>query len=313
MKQIGVWLKSFCRWLILGGTLFFLGKVLKDNWEQVASVRVSGAGWVYLAIALGMTLLGYTCAGWVWGRILQDFQQPIGTIWAIQTYLKTNIAKYLPGNVWQFYGRVVAATKGGATLSAATVSVLLEPLLMAAAALLIALFCSQQVAAKYGLTGVGLQWFSLVVVLLSVHPRVLNQLILRLRKVKQKAANAEPDPPVFQMEHYPLVPLVGELAFLVLRGIGFVLTFLAVSPIAPNQIPLLFSVFGLAWLLGFIIPGAPGGIGVFEATAIALMSHTFSAGILFSGVALYRLISVLSEAVGAGLAVVVEGWGMGEG
>jgi hypothetical protein len=108
--------------------------------------------------------------------------------------------------------------------------------------------------------------------------------------------------PAFQMERYPLVPLLGELGFLMLRGVGFLLTFLAVSPIAPNQIPLLFSVFGLAWLLGFIIPGAPGGIGVFEATAIALMSRTFSPGILFSAVALYRLVSVLAEAAGAGLA-----------
>jgi hypothetical protein len=302
MSQLISRLKLFLRWVILGGTLFFLGKVLKDNWQQVASVRVTAAGWACLAIALGITLLGYVCAGWVWGRILQDFQQPIGMVWAIQTYLKTNIAKYLPGNVWQFYGRVVAANKIGATLGAATVSVLLEPLLMAASALLIALFCSQQVAANYGLPGLVLQWVSLAAVLLSIHPRFLNGLIFYLQRLKQKAMKSATSSPAFQMERYPLVPLLGELGFLMLRGVGFLLTFLAVSPIAPNQIPLLFSVFGLAWLLGFIIPGAPGGIGVFEATAIALMSRTFSPGILFSAVALYRLVSVLAEAAGAGLA-----------
>ncbi|MGA7932817.1 MAG: lysylphosphatidylglycerol synthase domain-containing protein [Kovacikia sp.] len=302
MPPIGSRFKSLVRWLILGGTLFFLGKVLKDNWQQVASVQVSPAGWACLTIALGITLLGYVCAGWVWGRILQDFQQPIEIPWAIQTYLKTNIAKYLPGNVWQFYGRVVAADKQGATMAAATLSVLLEPLLMAASALLIALVCSQRVAVSYGLSGLFLQWASLAVVLLSVHPKFLNPLIIYLQKLKQKAIASEIHSPAFQMERYPLIPLLGEVGFLLLRGVGFLLTFLAVSPISPHQIPLLLSVFGLAWLIGFIIPGAPGGIGVFEATAIALMNHAFSPGILLSAVALYRLVSVLAEAMGAGLA-----------
>jgi len=41
--------------------------------------------------------------------------------------------QYLPGNVWH-YGRISAAVKAGVSGSAATLSVLLEPLLMAAAA-----------------------------------------------------------------------------------------------------------------------------------------------------------------------------------
>ena len=47
--------------------------------------------------------------GWVWGWILRELDQPVSVPWSIATYLKTNIAKYLPGNIWQFYGRVVAA------------------------------------------------------------------------------------------------------------------------------------------------------------------------------------------------------------
>jgi uncharacterized membrane protein YbhN (UPF0104 family) len=83
---------------------------------------------------------------------------------------------------------------------------------------------------------------------------------------------------------------------------GFLVTFLAIHAIEPGQIPLLISVFSLAWLLGLVIPGAPGGIGVFEATAIALLDQTISPAVLLSVVALYRLISILAEAAGAGLA-----------
>jgi len=307
LQFLGSWCKPLVRWAILGGSLFFLGKVLKDHWDQVAAVRVEAAGWACLAIALGVTLLAHITAGWVWNRLLQDFHQPVQSLWIIQAYLKTNIAKYLPGNIWHYYGRIKAATGAGATLTAATVSVLLEPLLMAAAALTVTLSLSQPLAVRYGIPVMVLQWLSLLIVLAGIHPIVLNPLLHYLRKLKQKATNmtslgmtAENVP--FTLEHYPLIPFLGELGFLGLRGMGFLLTFLAVSPIAIAQVPLLFSAFSLAWLLGLVVPGAPGGIGVFEAVAIALLGTSIAPGTLLSVVALYRLVSVLAEGVAAGLA-----------
>jgi uncharacterized membrane protein YbhN (UPF0104 family) len=302
MKQLGARLKPFLRWTILGGTLFFLGTVLKHHWQNVVSIRLEGSGWACLAVALGVTLLAHLCAGGVWSRLLREFHQPVSGVWLVQAYLKTTIAKYLPGNVWHYYGRVTAATKAGAALEAATVSVLLEPLLMAAAALLVTLLCSQPIAARYGLPILALQWLSLVGVLASVHPRFINPLVRFLGTLKQKATKTAVVTPPFKLDHYPLLPLVGEVGFLILRSLGFLLTFLALSPIPPDQLPLLLSAFSLSWLLGLVVPGAPGGIGVFEATAIALLGQTFSPGLILSVVALYRLISILAEAIGAGLA-----------
>lgn len=295
-------LKPLIRWAILGGTLFFLGTVLKQHWQKAVSIRLESTGLACLAIALGVTLLAHLCAGGVWSRLLQDLRQPVNGVWLVQAYLKTTIAKYLPGNVWHYYGRVTAATQAGATLETATVSVLLEPLLMAAAALLMTLLCSQPIAARYGLSVIALQWLSLFIVLASVHPRIINPLVRYGGKLKQKAIKTDVDSRPFRLEHYPLLPLVGEICFLILRSMGFLLTFLAISPVTSGQLPLLLSAFSLAWLLGLVVPGAPGGIGVFEATAIALLGQTFSPGLLLSVVALYRLISILAEAAGAGLA-----------
>jgi glycosyltransferase 2 family protein len=75
-----------------------------------------------------------------------------------------------------------------------------------------------------------------------------------------------------------------------------------VMPLSIESIPLLFTAFSLAWVLGLIIPGAPGGLGVFEVTAISLLQHSFSTGAVISAIALYRLISIIAETTGAGLA-----------
>jgi uncharacterized membrane protein YbhN (UPF0104 family) len=45
-------------------------------------------------------------------------------------------------------------------------------------------------------------------------------------------------------------------------------------------------------------------MGVFEATALALLSDRFSTGIILSAVALYRIINILADVSGAFLAKV---------
>ncbi|MEH2143190.1 lysylphosphatidylglycerol synthase domain-containing protein [Nostoc sp.] len=297
-------MKQFLRWIILGGTLFFLGKALKDNWIEVTAIRIDGVGWAIMAIATGVTLLAHTWAGWIWTWILQELNQPISSPQFIQVYLKTNIAKYLPGNIWHHYGRIMAAKNANISAGAATLSVLLEPLLMLAAALIIIVLCSSQfAAANTTLVLQILQLLSLAVVLCAIHPWFLNPLIRFLYglKAKKSAVTTETTVP-FSLKSYPLRPLLGELGFMGLRGTGFILTMFALDSLNVNQIPLLLGAFSCAWLLGFIIPGAPGGLGVFEATAYELLRHHFPAALVFSAIALYRLISILAETVGAALA-----------
>ena len=302
MKSVISRLKPLIRWGILGASLFFLAQVLKTNWDSIAEIRIEATGWACLAIALGVTLLAHICAGWVWSRILiRDFRQPVHGSWLVLAYLQTNIAKYLPGNIWHYYGRINAATKAGSSLESATVSVLLEPLLMAASALLVGLFSSQSIATQYGYPIVILQWLILVAVLMGIHPIVLNPLLQKLAKLKQKGNSSREAHPS-KLDHYPAISLIGNLGFLLLRGSGFLLTFLSISSLNLADLPIVLSAFSFAWLLGLVVPGAPGGLGIFEVTAIALLGNLFSPGLILGVVALYRLVSVAAEALGAGVA-----------
>ncbi len=287
--------KPYLRWFILGITLFFLGKALKDHWQEVLMIRITAWGWGNLAIALTITLIAHIWSGWIWGWIITEFQQKVKGFWSIQTYLITNIAKYLPGNVWHFYGRIRAAQKIGIPGAIAILSTLMEPLLMAASALIIAAIASPQ---SRGLP----QLIILILVLSGIHPRIFNPVLNYLAQKKSKGEPKLLEENPVQLDRYPLRPLLGEMGFLLLRGIGFLLALNALSPVNIENIPLLLSAFSFAWLLGLVIPGAPGGLGVFEATAIALLNRVYPPAIILSGVALYRVISILAEVIGAALA-----------
>lgn len=312
MKKVWSSLKPYLRWVVLGGTLFFLAQAFNKHAAEVVAIRITSSGWTNLAIALLLTLLAHTWAGWVWSYILLSFKQPVRYRWTLQVYLKTNLAKYIPGNIWHYYGRIWAVKDAGGSLSAAAVSVVLEPILMATAALAIAVVGSQY---KHWI----LQVLILACACLAVHPRILNPVIRQASRLKGKAKsavnNSLPEHPIeaetsqsasFQVERYPLLPLLGEFGFLGLRGGAFLFTLLAVTPVNPSQLPQIFSAFSFAWLLGLVVPGAPGGMGIFEATAITLLDRQFSGGIILSAVALFRLVSILAEVIAAGLAWLSE-------
>ena len=106
------------------------------------------------------------------------------------------------------------------------------------------------------------------------------------------------------------------MLFVTLRGLGFVLTVVALTPISLQTVPTLVSVFSVGWVLGFVTPGAPGGLGVFELTVSTLLTQEglfqnepgLSVGVALSAVALNRLVSTLAEAIGALLAFLDERW-----
>ncbi|NEP02436.1 MAG: UPF0104 family protein [Symploca sp. SIO2E9] len=298
IKQICSRLKLYLRWAILGGTLFFLAKALKENWQEVVAIaiRIDSWGLTYLVISLVVTLSAHIWSGWTWSLIFGELDKPVPGSWGIRVYLITNIAKYLPGNIWHFYGRVREAQAIGIPFLITSQSVLMESLLMSAAALLIALLTTPQ-------ANLGIRAPILALILIGVHPRVLNPLTQYLAILKGKVQKkSTADKGIAEVKRYPLLPLLGELGFVGLRGAGFLIAILALRPFAPTEIPLLLSAFSISWVLGLVIPGAPGGFGVFEATAITLLDGYFSDGIVLSAVALYRLISTLAEVIGAGLA-----------
>lgn len=293
--------KPYVRWFILALTCGFILHTLRLNWQQVITLRFTPYAIAQLITATGITLLAHIWSGCVWGWIMQLLDAPITATWAIITYLKTNLGKYLPGNVWHFVGRVQALRAAGTQTGVAITGVVLEPVLMSVAALAIVIIT---------LPTTVLQGVVLVAVLVCVHPRVLNPVLRRLAttKLKQTATDLDEPPVIPTLRNYPIKPLLGEIIFVGLRGAGFLLAFGALSPINATNGWMILGAFSFAWLLGLVVPGAPSGLGVFEATALTILTPQFPAATVLGAVALYRLLGTLAEVLGAGLAVLDERW-----
>lgn len=303
-KSLIAFIKPYLRWVILGGTLFFILKTLRDHWQDVSTVQFLPQAGYWVLLAFAITLVAHIWSGWVWHWIFALFGSvSLSGFWSTPVYLKTNVAKYLPGNVWHFFGRVRALQRVGVSTGTAVLSVVMEPLLMAVAALSLACLGGGQLAGDHRL------WMQMGIVcgvLVGIHPRIFNPILQRLAMAKAKAQGLQIEGAELRLSRYPLRPLLGEMGFVLLRSLGFIAIVAALSAVSIENAPALVAAFSLAWLMGLIIPGAPGGIGVFEATAIPLLSGQFPIAIVLSSVAVYRLISVLAEVAAAGFVWLAE-------
>lgn len=290
---------KYLRWLILGVTLFFLIQTFQQHWQDVIEVEFNLSQVKYSAIALLVTLFAHIWSGLVWASILKFLHQPAALSWVLPVYLQTNLAKYIPGNVWHFYGRIRAMQTAGANLDTATLITLLEPLLMATAAVLIAMITLLHkglMMAQNPFYDV-FPFLFVATILIAIHPRFLNPLLSLAGRFKKKSVGQESP----KIKDYPWLPLGGEIGFVILRGSGFIVTIAGFSALTLEDFPLLLGVFSLSWFFGLVIP-SPGGIGVFESSAIALLNSTFPPAILLSSLALFRLLSLSAEILAGALA-----------
>ncbi len=286
----------------MAAALAFLGKALYSHWQGIASIQITPPAWACLVFATGITLLAFIWTGYIWGSILQDLGQPVSRTWAAQIYLTTNIAKYLPSNVVHLYGRTVAATEIGVPFGPASLSVVLDTLLMAASGVIVSLLSVPQQQLIFAVLG-------LIVILVVVHPRILQRLVKFVPQGTKKSQEADPADAI-KLERYPLRPLLGQILFILVRSLGFIITLSILTPIDPLLIPKFMSIYTLGWLLGFIIPGVPGGVGVLELVTSTLLSQpvvltsdqTLSVGLALGAVGIHRLVNTVAEALGAGLA-----------
>lgn len=95
----------------------------------------------------------------------------------------------------------------------------------------------------------------------------------------------------------PLISAMGwQIAAFGLFGLAAALVGVAVFP-AGTSLPHFAAIFLLAWLAGFVVPVAPGGIGVREAALLALAGGSIPAAAALAAVIALRLASIGGDLV----------------
>ena len=270
--------------------LFFVARqVLQARRDLLARGLTWGVDWHWLALAVGLYVLGLAALGVYFWRVLASSPTPVGFYPAVRAYLISHLAKYVPGKAMVVVVRSALVVPAGARPATAAFATLYETLAMMAAGGLLAAagFASLRGADPPGpsvaLPGLGDRSVSVEVVLAgvsllagigflvlvwpSVFPRLAGLIRRPLRGVGADA-----------------LPRLGGL--LLLEGLAWAAlgwTLLGLSQVAviaaltqvgsdedirfnipPAGWPAVVASVALATVAGFAVPVAPGGLGVRE-------------------------------------------------
>ena len=277
----------------------FLLAALVGHGRQLLQLSLDGQGWLWLLLGVGVSLLSLVANGFSLAVILRWLGLRPRWSELVRAYLETNLRKFLPGGIWHLTSRVQLLRGGEAPLAVpasaglALAAVLLDPLLAAVAALaLVAAGGWQNGLALLGVLPLALLW-----------PRWLNPLLGRLerRKASELAelgleieAAAAPS-----IRGYPWPPLLGQLLFVLLRFGGFACCVQAFDLSYSLSWGGWLAGFALAWTAGLVVPGAPGGLGVFEAALLLRLGFAIPEAPLLAIAISYRLVVTLADLLAA--------------
>jgi uncharacterized membrane protein YbhN (UPF0104 family) len=281
---------------------------LLGHGRQLLKLSLDAQGWWWLLLAVGLQGLSLLVNGLAWvvilrWRGLRPRPEPL-----VSLYVSSNLRKYLPGGIWHLAARVQLLRQPGAPLrdgpagtAQALVATLLDPLLAAVAALALVPLGGWQN---------GLALLCLLPLLL-LHPRWLQPLLLRLERqrarqlglsesLEEELAASGSSAGALPMA-YPWLPLLVELLFVLLRFAGFWACVWAFDLQLSLDVWTWLAGFALAWTVGLVVPGAPGGLGVFEAVLLLRLAVELPQASLLAVALSYRLVVTLADVVTAAL------------
>lgn len=206
---------------------------------------------------------------------------------------KSNIYKYVPGNIFQYIGRNQLAVAQNQKHSEVAMATMLEIGIIICSSIVVTLLMARDAAfvwlEQYG----NVEWIikcmiivfcvaGIIIFFLRKKVSVIWKKILELCSVRT------------------LLRLLGAGVWfsfiLILDGLLFGLSFRIVGiQLSFSELYTVIGLFALSYCIGYIMPGVPGGIGVREAVLMLFMGDIIDNAVLVTVTVLFRMISILGD------------------
>ncbi len=252
--------------------IVFVALRLRNYSAEIDFSRFDVAAWIVivgLAIIYGLSNLMLASA---WRDLLQQFGASASRRWAIRIYGISQIARYVPGNIFHIAGRQAMGMSAGVPSWPLVKSAVWELGLISAS------------GGLFGLLALPLIVPGLPVVISAMGFVAVMGITAGL---------------LWRFLSLPVTRAFGWYAgFLAISGLLFVgvIELLVENPVngGLSWLPFL-GAYVLAWLAGLVTPGAPAGLGVRELVLLFLLNGVVGEADLLLAVVLGRLVTVVGD------------------
>jgi hypothetical protein len=305
-------IKSVYRWFGLFIGIIALAYFLNSALKQISIFPTLQWGLEACGSVVATTLLSglvTLIGGYSWILLLRSTGETLTISKGLVIFTLAQFAKYIPGNVAHHAGRIALARNGGLAFSEVVFSMVIEASWLIIAASVLA-------TAWLFLVGDGLFEYAkglptLFQLAASIAAACLFALLAGgiifywrpgpLKRIISNGAVSIPSLPVL-------------LTCLSMYTVCFLLMGAAANILAQyllgasgSHILLLTGAFSIAWVAGFLTPGAPAGIGVREAILLKILTPIYGAGIAVGLTISLRAITTLTDGLTFLAALIAKG------
>ncbi|THF81619.1 lysylphosphatidylglycerol synthase domain-containing protein [Cohnella fermenti] len=306
-------LKSALKWTLVAVILFFLVRNIPVKPSEIASFLYRANARFYASLLLFSLFLMMQAGIWVLIVRATSSREDAATMprlrmgTGLQIFIDSQFAKYIPGGVWNYAGRIVLAGREGISFEALTASVIYETVLLVAAAFLYAILLLAMLG-SVPLLPLILVAAALLGLAYAFYPRLASltagafAFASRWKPVQKliRRFNGPGDDGKKLGAALAILPrhrffgcLLCFLASHFVMGISF---WLMVGSFDRGQIGVLYAAgtFAAAWLLGLLSP-LPGGLGVREGFLVYFLSQKLDANAALHISVIARLWNIMAE------------------
>ncbi len=297
MKKILTKIKPYLQAIVILLIVFFIGKILSDNWTELQNFDWK-INWWYFLLAITFHTLSFFVLGFSWNKILTEVSgQKLDTkkVWKI--FFTSQIIRYIPGNVWSFINLgVVNSEKLGIRKTHTLLAIFIEIALRMTVGALISVIVLYEVFHKFSVF-----YYAILVIavfgslFVIFNQNILNRILNWIFRKKGENFISQTE-----FKKRTLIGLLGVFALhWLVFGIG--LYFLIISLGIDISIYKAIGADILSWIVGYLSLLTPSGVGVREATMIIILSPYMTVAIATVVSLLARLMFVVGELLNLGI------------
>src|SRR3989344_3027767 len=284
-------MKSYLKLFIPILILSFLVWTTLRSWSSIEG-KLASANYLYLFLSLGVLVVAQVGAAYLWYRLL-----PKGKISFRQSFpifVISNFGRFIPGIVLHYAARVYLAKKKGIDVKDVALSVVLEVYYSLLGSAVVSLLAISYVNKYLPFS----QFISIIFIVVILSVFFLSP--VKVLSIARKMPFVGNKIPTFEV-HLPYkihIVLAIWTAFLfLLNGAAFYLISRAFDNIPISNLYVFAGLFSASWIVGFLTPVAPGGLGVTDLSFAYLLLpfYSFSEASFLS--LLFRFGFIMSEGI----------------
>lgn len=260
--------------VLVAAALFVLAGLLRREWPRLREVPIAPDA-ALLAAATITWVVAFALLAGAWARSLGWWGDRLRSRDALRIFFLSNLARYIPGAIWQFAGLAALTSGAGVSPLRATAAVLLQQLVLLGTGLVLAIMLSPEFlgpAIGGSMTSTPAPWrIAAALALLALFTMILPRSMPLVRRGLQRFARR--DLVVPRMSSLDFAGHVGVAAVaLVLYGLSFWLFGRGVLGAAAPILWLAVAAYVAAYVVGILAVFAPGGIGFREGALTAALA-----------------------------------------